>query len=245
MLVALFADIHANREAFSACLAHAKVTGVERYIFLGDYVGYGADPCWVVDEVSSMVDQGAVAIRGNHDEAVFNPAVRMNDMATSAMEWTRTQLSKKQREFLRALPMTAEQGDRLYVHASANEPAAWHYVVGPEAASRNFIATSRQVTVCGHVHVPALYHLSVTGKLASFTPDSDAIPLNRQRRWLAVVGSVGQPRDGNPAAAYTLLDDARNTLTFVRVPYDASTAAAKINAAGLPPALGLRLLSGR
>ena len=245
MLVALFADIHANREAFSACLAHAKATGVERYVFLGDYVGYGADPGWVVDEVAAMVGQGAVAIRGNHDEAVFNPAVKMNDMATTAMQWTRTQLGDQQREFLRNLPMSAEHGDRLYVHASADEPAAWHYVVGPEAASRSFMATNRHLTVCGHVHVPALYHLSVTGKLASFTPDSDAIPLNRQRRWLAVIGSVGQPRDGKPAAAYTLLDDTQNTLTFVRVPYDSATAAAKINAAGLPPALGQRLLSGR
>ena len=149
----------------------------------------------------------SVAIRGNHDEAVFDPAVSMNGMATTAMEWTRTQFNERQREFLRNLPISAEHGDQLYVHASANEPAAWHYVVGPEAASRSFMATRKQVTFCGHVHVPALYHLSVTGKLASFTPEGDAIPLNRQRRWLAVIGSVGQPRDGKPAAAYALFDD--------------------------------------
>ena len=95
------------------------------------------------------------------------------------MEWTRTQFNERQREFLRNLPISAEHGDQLYVHASANEPAAWHYVVGPEAASRSFMATRKQVTFCGHVHVPALYHLSVTGKLASFTPEGDAIPLNR------------------------------------------------------------------
>ena len=246
MLIALLADIHANREAFSASLAHAQAAGAQRYILLGDYVGYGADPGWAVDQVMAMVDAGAIALRGNHDEAVFNSAVQMNELAQTAMEWTRRQLDDRQRTFLRNLPMVHEQGDWLCVHASADEPSAWHYVIGPESASRSFMATTARITVCGHVHVPALYHLSVTGKLAAFTPGTgDSVPLNRQRRWLAVMGSVGQPRDGQPAAAYGLFDDVANTLTYMRVPYDAAGAAAKITAAGLPPVLGLRLLSGR
>ena len=246
MLIALFADIHANREAFSACLAHAQTIGAERIVLLGDYVGYGADPGWAVDEVMRLVETGAVAVRGNHDEAVFNPDTGMNETAQTAIDWTRDKLSTAQRDFLRSLPLTVEDGERLYVHASAHRPGDWEYVIGADAAQRSFLATSRHVTLCGHVHVPELYHFSATGKLASFTPGADvALPFSPQRRWLAVLGAVGQPRDGIPAACYGLLDDVENTLTYVRVPYDVAGAAKKITAAGLPPVLGLRLLSGR
>jgi diadenosine tetraphosphatase ApaH/serine/threonine PP2A family protein phosphatase len=138
-----------------------------------------------------------------------------------------------------------ENDDRLFAHASAAAPERWDYVTGPSAAQRSFAATRRRVTLCGHVHVPELYHLSMTGKLGAFTPvPGIAIPLTPQRRWLAVVGSVGQPRDGISAAAYALLDDV-GTLTCMRVPYDVESAAAKVRAAGLPAVLALRLLDGR
>jgi diadenosine tetraphosphatase ApaH/serine/threonine PP2A family protein phosphatase len=143
------------------------------------------------------------------------------------------------------LPLAVENDDRLFVHASAAAPASWDYVTDPAAARRSFAATRCRLTLCGHVHVPELYHLSATGKLGAFTPAPGvAIPLTAQRRWLAVVGSVGQPRDGVPAAAYALIDD-DGALTFMRVPYDAKSAAAKVRAAGLPAVLALRLLDGR
>ena len=102
------------------------------------------------------------------------------------------------------------------------------------------------IAFCGHIHVPALYHMSATGKIASFEPVGGVeIPLSRHRRWLAVLGAVGQPRDGSPAACYAILDTERDALTYVRIPYDLDTAARKIRAAGLPPRLADRLYEGR
>jgi diadenosine tetraphosphatase ApaH/serine/threonine PP2A family protein phosphatase len=246
MLTALLADIHANREALSACLAHAQACGVERYVFLGDYVGYGADPGWAVDTVMAHVAAGASAILGNHDAAVSDLSEELNETARAAIAWTRERLSERQRTFLATLPLTMEDGDRLFVHGGAAEPRAFEYVTSAAAALRSFTATQHQATFCGHTHVPELYHFSVTGKLASFAPVAGtAIPLLPQRRWLAVIGSVGQPRDGLPAAAYALLDDTADALTYVRVPYDVESAAAKIRSAGLPPVLSVRLLQGR
>lgn len=246
MLTALLADIHANREAFAACLAHARASGAARYVFLGDYVGYGADPGWSVDTVMTHVDAGALAVAGNHDAAVSNRAEDLNDTARQVIDWTRDRLTERQRAFLARLPLTAEDGDCLFVHASACKPGTWEYVTGTEPARRSFAATGQRLTFCGHLHVPELYHVGSTGKIAAFLPVSGtAVPLLPQRRWLAVIGSVGQPRDGSPLASYALLDGSRGTLTCVHVPYDAATAAAKVRAAGLPGVLALRLLHGR
>jgi diadenosine tetraphosphatase ApaH/serine/threonine PP2A family protein phosphatase len=245
MRIALMTDIHGNREALEACLDHAAQNGVGRYVYLGDYAGYGADPGWVIDTVKAHVERGAVAVLGNHDAAVLTNSDGMNDTAAEALAWTRTQVDDRQREFLARLPLTVEESDRLYVHGSAFEPAQWHYVTELFAAAKSMMATRAHATFCGHTHVPALFHMSMTGKFASFDPvDRVDIPLTRQRRWLAVIGSVGQPRDRDPAACYAVLDDERNVLTYVRVAYDVETAAQKIRAAGLPAALSERLYEG-
>lgn len=245
MHIALLTDIHANREALAACLEHARRNDVGRHVFLGDYVGYGADPCWVLDTVMAHVDRGAVAILGNHDAAALGVDERMNAVAASAMEWTRAQLNPGHLDFIDRLPLIAEEGARLYVHSSAHEPDQWNYAVDLYSASRSLMATSAQATFCGHTHIPALFHMSMTGKFASFEPvDRVDIPLTRQRRWLAVIGAVGQPRDRNPAACYAVFDDERDVLTYFRVPYDIDGAAAKIRAAGLPQFLAKRLYEG-
>ena len=154
-------------------------------------------------------------------------------------------MNETQRSFLAKLPLSVEDGERLYVHASANEPARWHYVLDSNSARASLEATAAQQTFCGHVHVPALYHVSLTGKLIEFTPTAAAaIPLLRGRHWLAVLGAVGQPRDRNPAACYALLDETHHTLTYVRVPYDIASAARKIREAGLPGSLATRLERG-
>src|SRR5881392_3965004 len=153
MLIALMTDIHANREAFSACLTHAASCPVDRYVFLGDYVGYGADPGWAVDTVMDHAARGAIAILGNHDEAISAAEVQMNPVELAAIEWTRTRLDARQREFLAGLPLTIEEADRLYVHASAWAPAAWHYVTDGHEARQSLEAAASRVTFCGHVHV--------------------------------------------------------------------------------------------
>ncbi len=246
MLIALFADIHANRQAFTACLADARARGAERIVLLGDYVGYGADPEWTMATVMALTEQGALAVLGNHDSAINNPHERMNVEATVAIEWTRGELGQPARHFLAGLPLSVSADDRLYVHADASDPARWIYVLGVEDAARSLVATAAHVTFCGHVHSPALYSRSATAKMTSFIPTSGVpIQLLPGRRWLAVLGAVGQPRDGNPAAAYVLFETQKNEITFCRVPYDVEAAAARIRSKGLPVRLAERLFEGR
>lgn len=246
MAVAFLADIHGNLEALEACLRHARGGGVERFVFLGDYVGYGADPEAVTQEIMAEVAAGAIAVKGNHDAAIADPSIGMNEFALRAIEWTRGELSTPARAFLDTMPITVEEDSRLYVHAEASRPEAWDYVLDSEDAARSLAATTLPVTLCGHVHEPTIYSCSMSGKVTRFVPVSDvAIPLMSQRRWLIVLGSVGQPRDGIAAASLAILDEDRNELTFRRVPYDVETAAAKILSAELPPAFAERLKHGR
>ncbi len=245
MRVALFADIHANRQAFAACLAQARERGAQRTVLLGDYVGYGADPAWSVATVMELVAAGALAVRGNHDHAVISTRGRMNAAAQMAIEWTRGELGDTARRFLQELPLTHEEDDRLYVHADASRPEAWHYVLDEADAAHSLRATPAAITLCGHVHQPMVYALSRTGQIASFVPTTGRpIPLQADRRWLAVLGSVGQPRDGNPAAAFAIFDTDRRELTYWRADYDVAAAAAAIRSKRLPPWLADRLLIG-
>lgn len=245
MLIALLADVHANREALESCLAHAHARDAGRFIFLGDHVGYGADPEWAVDTIREYVSAGAVALLGNHDAAVDDRAGSMNATAQAAIEWTRGQLDPVQRRFLAGLPLTFEDEGSLFVHADATAPRRWLYVTEAGDAIRSMRATHHRMTFCGHVHRPAIYSLSAVLKLTTFRPVTGiAVPLLSQRRWLTVLGSVGQPRDGNPAASYAMLDTSRDEVTFFRVPYDVETTAAKIRMAGLPEMLADRLRSG-
>jgi diadenosine tetraphosphatase ApaH/serine/threonine PP2A family protein phosphatase len=246
VLLALFADIHANQQAFDACLEAARARGAERMVCLGDYVGYGADPEWTVETVMGLVDRGAIAVRGNHDNAIGSPSETMNAAAQAAIEWTRGRLSANQRRFLTELPLTRQDDDRLYVHSEASHPARWRYVQGTPEAARSLEATEAHITFCGHIHQPALYSMSSAAKMTSFVPASGVpVQLLGGRRWLAVMGSVGQPRDGNPAAAFAMLDTTSREITYCRVPYDVEAAADRIRANGLPHWLADRLLVGK
>jgi len=246
MKLAIITDLHANREAVEAVFAHAQTQSIERYVFLGDFVGYGADPGWVVDRVREHVERGAVAVKGNHDAAaVMGAQPTMVPDARAVVTWTHGQLDAEQLAFLAALPLTAVEDDRLYVHANAFAPAEWGYIHGRLDAVRSMQATACRLTFCGHVHEPQLYHLSATGKAGEFAPTPGvAIPLSAQRHWLVVPGSAGQPRDNNPAAAYATFNTVSNDLCFHRIPYDHDAAAAKVLAAGLPVRLAQRLQDG-
>jgi diadenosine tetraphosphatase ApaH/serine/threonine PP2A family protein phosphatase len=246
VLLALFADIHANRQALSACLEVAQARGAERMICLGDYVGYGGDPEWAVETVMGLVDQGALAVRGNHDNAIGSTAESMNPQAQAAIEWTRGRLSAIQRRFLAELPLQLQDEDRLYVHSDASNPSKWRYVQNTSDAARSMLAAAANLTFCGHIHQPALYSMSAAGKMTSFVPTADVpVQLLGGRRWLAVLGSVGQPRDGNPAACFAMFDTTAREITFCRVAYDVEAAAARIRDNGLPRWLADRLSAGR
>jgi diadenosine tetraphosphatase ApaH/serine/threonine PP2A family protein phosphatase len=246
VLIALLSDIHANREAFETCLDAAAQHRADRFVLLGDIVGYGADPEWCLHRARRLIEDGAIAVRGNHDDAVSKPTQSMNSNARLAIEWTRNQLDAEARTLLGSLPMQIEEDDRLYVHADASSPSSWHYVLDAGDARTHIMACNATVSFCGHTHQPALFSASATGKVTGFSPTSaEPIPLAAQRQWLAVMGAVGQPRDGNPAAAYGLYDTGSRELRFCRVPYDVDAAARKIIAAGLPEALAARLYRGR
>jgi diadenosine tetraphosphatase ApaH/serine/threonine PP2A family protein phosphatase len=246
MKIALITDLHANRDAVEAVMAHAAAQGAQRHVFLGDFVGYGAEPGWVVDFAIDQVAQGAVAVMGNHDVAVVKgPAPTMVPQAREVVAWTRRQLDDRQLAFLEALPMSVREDDRLYVHANAFAPTQWGYVVSRLEAIRSLHSTDSRFTFCGHVHEPRLFHLDDTGRVGETAPAPGAdIALSVHRQWLVIPGAAGQPRDRNPAACYAVFDTSQATLTFHRVPYDHHAAAAKIVAAGLPERLAQRLVNG-
>jgi diadenosine tetraphosphatase ApaH/serine/threonine PP2A family protein phosphatase len=245
LVIAFLSDIHSNIEALHACLKHASENGADRYVFLGDFVGYGADPDEVVAAIARRATEGAIAVKGNHDDAIERRAGYMNESSKQSIEWTRTALSAENRAFLSSLPLVLYEGAMCFVHASAAAPTRWDYVDTPEAARRSADAAQTTYTFSGHVHEQVLYFEGAQRKWSAFQPTpGSGVPVPRHRRWLALVGSVGQPRDGKPSAAYTLFDAALERITFHRVPYDHLAAARKIRAAGLPETHAHRVEKG-
>ena len=246
MRIALLADIHANMPALEACLTAASKWNVQRLVLLGDLVGYGPDPEAVAQRAAALVADGAIAVLGNHDKAALDGPRDLNSTAAEAMAWTREQLSETAKQFLADLPLEVRSGDMLFVHAEASAPAAWNYVTDVEVARNSLAGCHAQATFCGHVHVPALYCLSAAGKMTSHAPVSGvSIPLLAQRKWLAVMGSVGQPRDGNPASAFAIYDTDSRALTYHRACYDVDSVAQRVRDVGLPESLADRLKRGR
>lgn len=245
MRLAILTDIHANREALTAVLADVAQRQVDRIVILGDIVGYGPDPVWCTEKVMALVQTGALCVMGNHDQAIGTPDEALNITARRAINWTRLLLDDTHGAFLAGLPLTTRIEDLLFVHASANAPGDWIYVTNEARALGSFRSTDARLIFCGHVHQPALLSHDLSGTVrAQRFPMGLPVPLIRSRRWLAVVGSVGQARDGVAAAGYALFDMAQNELTFRRVAYDVAATVAKVRAAGLPESLALRLQLG-
>lgn len=250
MKLALLSDIHANIHALEACLAHAQNQGALQLAFLGDYVGYGADPGAVVQRIMTLKEQGALVLKGNHDELAVAPPKDVRTVGDSTAHWTHEQLGDGQKSFLASLPMTVRQEQVLLVHASADAPQLWRYVYEPHAARISLDAASAipqvRYVFGGHVHMQTLYYRAEDGSLTQIEPVADvAVPVPRRRHWLATIGSVGQPRDGNPKAMYALFDPDQAQLTFHRVAYDHLAAAQAIRRAGLPDFFAQRLELGR
>ena len=179
---------------------------------LGDLVGYGADARGVVEVVARYAATGAVVLKGNHDEAIAKRGGYFNDAARAALEWSARDAHPKQKDFLASLPLVVRHDTVCFVHASAAAPERWDYIDSPAAAKRCADAADACYTFCGHVHDQVLYFENAHGRderVPAFP--GTAIPVRSHRRWVAIVGSVGQPRDRNPAAAYTLFDLAEQT----------------------------------
>lgn len=257
MKLAFLSDIHANLQALEACLDHARLQGVEQFAFLGDFVGYGGNPIEVVERVQDLVAKGAYAVKGNHDEMAVNVPTATDNMGASTAAWTHATLSSDQKTFLEQLPLSVSIEQVLLVHASADNPEKWRYVTDERSAAASLDAawvsssastgnSPAQWVFGGHVHHQSLYYKGLSGGLMPFTPTPGVlIPVPKHRRWLATVGSVGQPRDGNADAMYAIFDTQRHTLAFQRVGYDHESAAAAIRSAGLPAFFADRLETGR
>lgn len=248
--LALLSDLHANLHALEACLLHAKNQGANRFAFLGDLVGYGAYPNEVTQLVMQYHDEGAMVIKGNHDEMAVNPPTVVETYGASTAAWTHDQLNNEQLRFLDQLPLSLQEDECFLVHASADEPHKWRYVTDIRTASNSLSAVTVWPRVryvfCGHVHQQTLYYKGKGPSLMQFSPHPTVpIPVNKHRSWLATVGSVGQPRDGNNRAMYAILDTDKNQLIFFRVAYDYLSAAQAIRDAGIPEFFANRLETGR
>jgi diadenosine tetraphosphatase ApaH/serine/threonine PP2A family protein phosphatase len=243
MRVAIVSDIHGNRHAFEAVLADVASTGAAELWCLGDIVGYGADPN---DCCALARDNAAVCLAGNHDLAVTGglPLDEFSHGAALAARWTQDVLDDDHAEWLRSLrPQAAEDGVGLY-HASPRDPV-WEYVLSALLAELCLDAAPQRVCLVGHSHV-ALSFVRPEGEPATGEARRGGDTLDMSGgEWLVNPGSVGQPRDGDPRAAWLLLDTGDWTAQWRRVPYDVAAAAAAIRAARLPDSLAERLEYGQ
>lgn len=238
MLSAVFSDIHANLEALHAVQAAGARRGVDRWICLGDVVGYGADPSACLDLV---VDLACIRIQGNHDAAVagVQSVEYFSSAARSAIDWTKAQLNHGQVQALRSPALVHAEPQVLFVHGEPGDPAAWHYVYDADDAQAALHLVSERVVFVGHSHVAF-----ISGAPTGFVPGEGRLRLPAEHRCLINVGSVGQPRDGDPRACFAVHDDATDAFELVRVAYDISATQRKIHAAGLPAFLADRLSQG-
>jgi diadenosine tetraphosphatase ApaH/serine/threonine PP2A family protein phosphatase len=235
--------VHGNEPALRAVLADLDRLGVERLLCLGDLVGYGADPGPVVDLLAA---RGAAAVAGNHDYASVGrtPLDWFNPYARRAAEWTSERLTADQTRFLARLPLTLEEAGALLVHSSPRNPETWPYLLSAEDGAEVLSAFAQRICFLGHSHLPAIWRVRADDRL-EFERGPRRAVLSPAERYLVNVGSVGQPRDGDPHAACAVWDLDEQSVEIRRVPYDVQEARRRIHAAGLPQILGDRLLRGR
>ena len=242
MRYGLISDIHGNLEALTTVLSEIDKIGVDSILCLGDLIGYGPDPNECVRLVK---ERAAVCLIGNHDEASLGRVDLdfFNYMAREAIEWTTRQLKPESREYLLSLPYTYDFDDFMIVHASPDNPRRWNYILSLEEAAQNFDAFSKQTCFIGHSHTPWVIDLNAGGHMQ--VRQDYPITIQNGHRYLINVGSVGQPRDRNPAAAFAIFDTGTHEYTLKRSPYSVTKTQKKIRDTGLPAFLADRLASGQ
>jgi len=240
-------DIHANLEALDACLVDARSRGYDKTLVLGDLVGYGADPNTVVERIRSLKPMAIV--RGNHDKVAsgLEQAEGFNAVARSAAKWTLEVLQPEYRDWLAALPEGPIYIDELVeiCHGSPfNEDA---YIFDELDAVRALKTSSRPLCLFGHTHYPVTFELSADAfdTLVPTTASVAELWLKEGAKYLVNPGSVGQPRDGDPRAAYAIVDTRRRCVELLRLTYPVEGAQDKVIRAGLPEVLAQRLAVGR
>ncbi len=249
MRYAILGDVHANREALDAAIADAQASGVDAYAQVGDVVGYGPDPAYCIDKLR---DLGCHICLGNHDAAVVRrlPLDVFNPFAKMALEWTMFELKRSHRDFLSSLPLEVELPgiDAVIVHGSLFKPESFDYVRSLASAARSLEIQRTQLCFVGHSHQPCLFVMYEDGRcdLLSIFKREGHYQMGAQssERLLVNVGSVGQPRDEDPRAAYVLFDSEEMSLQLVRVSYDIEAVQERIRQKGLPHVLAERLKYG-
>jgi diadenosine tetraphosphatase ApaH/serine/threonine PP2A family protein phosphatase len=243
----VLADIHANMEALEACLNHAQTRGYDRTVVLGDLVGYGPDPNDTIARVQSL--NPVSMIRGNHDKVAcgLEPPEGFNAVAKGAALWTFETLTQANRLWLAALaqgPLAADERVEICHGSPFDEDA---YTFDELDAVRGLKASRRPLCLFGHTHCPVVFELA-QGRVETIGVSGlteSRIELRRESKYLINPGSVGQPRDGDPRAAYAIADTSTNVVDLFRVDYPIETTQTKVVRAGLPGVLAQRLAVGR
>ena len=246
MRLAVISDIHSNLEALESVLARLAEEGVEAVLNLGDAVGYNASPNECLEILQS---RGILSLAGNHDLALLDPerAQNFNIIAYQALMWSREQVRPEYLEYVRNLPETQELGGKFFAcHGSPTSPDAYvsYHFQGRRVFA--FLKSRERLKICffGHTHRRALWYQDIRGKVATLEISHPKVVLRPDYLYLINPGSVGQPRDGNPEAAYAIFDAREFAIHFKSVPYDIEGAQKRILAAGLPPFLAERLAQG-
>lgn len=232
MKYAIISDIHSNLEALQKALSIIDEKQIDEIICLGDVVGYGANPNECVDIVRSRC---SAIVLGNHDAAALDTSLAhdFNAIARKAVVWTSNALNDDSKQFLSSLPMVERKENILFVHSSPQSPEAWDYIIDSDDAFSAIRHFEEQICFIGHTHVPGI-----------FSRGGRAKTVDRDEQYIVNVGSIGQPRDGNPKLAFGVFDSELWEYELIRSEYDIQTAAEKIYAAKLPEELGNRLMYG-
>ena len=240
--IAILGDIHANIDALNVVLDDCRAQGVEEYLCTGDVVGYNACPRECLEIVRGL---GCPVMMGNHDYYVCTEALNLDDFnphAAMVVRWTRDQLSADQLQWLRDLPFTLTTKGMTLVHSTMDRPENFGYVFDNLQAAANFMNQKTLVCFHGHTHCPMIYEKSMSDV---YRIDPQDFKLQPGRKYFINVGSVGQPRDGDPRATYVIYDSAAKTVAYRRLVYDVAAAQARIREAGLPERLAARLAVGQ
>jgi predicted phosphodiesterase len=240
MKYAIIADIHANLEAFQVVLEDIKTQQCTHVACLGDVVGYGANPKECLDIVRGM---NVPVVKGNHDEmcSIEEDMEGFNPHAAEAVLWTRQQLNEEDKKWLRDMKYVRLVGSFSIVHATLDVPQRWGYVFDKLAAAASFTYQNTAVCFFGHTHVPVAFIRDSVVRGGTYSK----FKVETGRKYFVNVGAVGQPRDGNPKAAYVIYDMDEGTIELRRLDYDIPKAQRKILDAGLPPRLAERLALGK
>lgn len=236
MKMAILSDIHANLEALETAVNYLDKHKIESAYCLGDVVGYGPSPNECVELVRDRCD---MVLMGNHDYAAIGLANidYFNDYAKMSTYWTINHLTDENKAYLKSLPFSHQNDELVMVHSSPTNPSHWYYVLSQQDAKIEMEAFNQHVCFIGHSHVPVIFDKKTMIRKPKFK-------LEQNGRFIVNVGSVGQPRDGNPKLCLTIYDDEKNTIDYVRLEYDVKKTYKKIVEAGLPIFLAERLLKG-